>query len=124
MLNDYSYRDDPAKADDSRWVHRPRANRESFARRNDPQTVEGKVYMSLRRLIELRKRLDVFAGDQMKVLEPGNDHVFGYLRSNGKDWIAVLANFGDYEQHLADDQLARIGLRALSPTWSPGKPPL
>ena len=22
-LNDYSYRDDPAKVDDSRWVHRP-----------------------------------------------------------------------------------------------------
>jgi glycosidase len=25
-LNDYTYRDDPAHASDSRWVHRPRAD--------------------------------------------------------------------------------------------------
>jgi len=26
MLNEYSYRDDPAHQQDSRWVHRPKAN--------------------------------------------------------------------------------------------------
>ena len=40
-LNDYAYRDDPAKAHDSRWVHRPFADPARYARRNDPATIEG-----------------------------------------------------------------------------------
>ncbi len=55
-LNDYSYRDDPAKADDSRWVHRPFADWEKYARRTDLATTEGRIYQGLHRLIDLRLR--------------------------------------------------------------------
>ncbi len=41
VLNDYSYVDDPAKAGDSRWVHRPRIDWAQMARRTDPDTIEG-----------------------------------------------------------------------------------
>ncbi|MBI3241893.1 MAG: alpha-glucosidase C-terminal domain-containing protein [Chloroflexi bacterium] len=114
QLNDYSYRDDPAKADDSRWVHRPRANWQNIARRNDPQTVEGKVYMGLRRLIELRQKHEAFAGGGMKVLDTGNDHVFGYSRSGGRGRITALANFSEHEQYLNADQARRLGLEKTS----------
>ena len=33
VLNDYDYRDDPAKAHDSRWVHRPTTDWEMMERR-------------------------------------------------------------------------------------------
>ncbi len=49
QLNDYSYYDDPAKADDSRWVHRPfmkwdKADRSAAM----PTTIEGRLYQRLR----------------------------------------------------------------------------
>ena len=39
-LNDISYLEDPAKANDSRWAHRPRINWEKAELRNKPGTVE------------------------------------------------------------------------------------
>ncbi|MEP6894191.1 MAG: alpha-amylase family protein, partial [Chloroflexota bacterium] len=38
-LNDYTYRDDPAHERDSRWVHRPRADWEKYAKRNDSNSI-------------------------------------------------------------------------------------
>ncbi|MCS6846124.1 MAG: alpha-amylase family protein, partial [Anaerolineae bacterium] len=55
MLNDYGYRDDPAKAGDSRWVHRPRMDWTAAARRHDPSTIQGRIFGGLKRLIALRK---------------------------------------------------------------------
>ena len=61
-LNDYSYRDDPAKSGDSRWVHRPFANWEKIDRRNVPHALEAEVYGGLQRLIAVRKEFEAFAG--------------------------------------------------------------
>ncbi len=80
-LNDYQYRNDPAKAGDSRWVHRPYADWSRYARRTDPETVEGKIYQQLRQLIEIRKANPVFAGGgAVDVVGMANHHVFGFTR--------------------------------------------
>ncbi len=79
-LNDYSYRQDPAKAGDSRWVHRPFADEASQARRADPAKIEGRIYQHLRQLVEIRKANPVFAAGQTLVTNTGNSHVFGYTR--------------------------------------------
>ena len=91
-LNDYGYRDDPAKAGDSRWVHRPFADWEKIARRNEPDTLEAEVYGGLRHLIAVRKETPAFAGGDMSVVDAGNPHVFGYVRQNDGGRILVLAN--------------------------------
>ena len=46
-LNDYSFRADPAKAHDSRWVHRPTADAARYARRSQPGTIEERIYSGL-----------------------------------------------------------------------------
>ncbi len=97
-LNDYSYRADPAKADDSRWVHRPRADADRYAQRTDPTTVPGRLYQGLRRMIELRRSCPALAGGVMEVLNTGNDHVFGYARRHDGAWLVVLANFSEHRQ--------------------------
>jgi amylosucrase len=74
-LNDYSYQTDPAKASDSRWVHRPAADAQAYAQRSDPGSVPGSVYQGLRRLIELRKSNPAFAGSEMEVMELDNANV-------------------------------------------------
>src|SRR5262249_13380494 len=54
-MNDYSYEQEPGKADDNRWVHRPRMDWQRAARRGDPTTVEGRVFHRLSHLIQTRK---------------------------------------------------------------------
>ena len=42
-LNDFAYLNDPGKAGDSRWVHRPPRHAERYAQRHDPATDAGRV---------------------------------------------------------------------------------
>jgi amylosucrase len=113
-LNDYGYRNEPAKADDSRWVHRPATDWERAERRHDPLTVESRIFQDLRHLISLRKTHSVFAGNQMDVVDVGNDHVFGFVRTsvdgaNGER-LLVLANFTETVQSIQANELRVYGL--------------
>ncbi|MFN3491412.1 MAG: amylosucrase, partial [Anaerolineales bacterium] len=66
-LNDYSYLQNPAHAYDSRWVHRPQADWEKYKKRKDSNTIEGRVFQGLRKLIELRKKHTAFAGGNLEI---------------------------------------------------------
>ena len=97
-LNDYSYRDDPDHARDSRWVHRPYADWEKYARRNDPNSVEGRVYRGLQELIRLRKENDAFSAGMLEVIPTGNEHVLGFMRMHGGSRAVIFANFSEQPQ--------------------------
>src|SRR3954464_1997425 len=53
--NDDAYRDDPARADDNPWMHRPPMDWAAAGRRHDAATVEGRLFGGLRRLVEARR---------------------------------------------------------------------
>src|SRR3954464_13792216 len=55
LPNDLSYRDDPSRADDNRWMHRPYMDWERAERRHDPSTVEGRLFGGLQRLVAARR---------------------------------------------------------------------
>jgi amylosucrase len=93
-LNDYSFRDNPAYKNDSRWVHRPKADWERHAHRDDLSTTEGRVYQGLQNLIKLRKENEVFSCGQLRVIQTENEHVLGYMRQN----TLILANFSEAQQ--------------------------
>jgi len=97
-LNDYTYRDDPAHERDSRWVHRPRADWEKYAKRNDPNSIEGRVYQGLKMLIELRKRLPAFAGGELEIIQTENEHVLGFTRTHAGKCAMIFANFSENPQ--------------------------
>jgi glycosidase len=99
-LNDYSYRDDPGKTRDSRWVHRPIADWDKYERRRDPKTIEGQVYAGLQTLIALRQQQEVFSGGELKVIETGNPHVLGVMRIHAGKRAYIFANFSEREQHI------------------------
>jgi amylosucrase len=110
-LNDYSYVDDPAKAGDSRWVHRPATDWARMERRHDPATLEGRIYARLRHLIQVRKATRAFAGNQMQVINVGSDHIFGYVRTGPEGQRAVvLANFTERPQSLHPNEVRLYGL--------------
>ena len=101
QLNDYSYYDDPAKAADSRWVHRPFMKWDKADRRGDTPAIEGRLYQRLHQLIELRQQCAALANGDMEVIDTGSAHVFGFVRSRGGERVAVLTNFTEQPQTIA-----------------------
>ncbi len=111
--NDYSFRDDPVKAGDSRWVHRPQIHADRLARRSDHASVEGRIYTRLQHLIKARAQTAAFAGSAMQVLPLENDHIFGYVRTHAgaeAGRVVVLANFSEASQPVRANELRLYGL--------------
>lgn len=109
-LNDYSYRLDPAKAGDSRWVHRPPIEWTKVEQRHDPHRIEGQIYSRLRQLIAARKSHPGFAGNQMEVINVGSDHVFAFVRTHEQQRVVILANFTEREQQISANEIRLYGL--------------
>lgn len=110
QLNDYTYRADPTKANDSRWVHRPAADWQQFARRNAPNTPEGRIYQNLQRIIALRKAHPAFSGNALQVIHTENPHVLGYVRQTQQERLLIFANFSEHSQTLPANLLRLYGL--------------
>jgi hypothetical protein len=121
-LNDYSYRKNPAKARDSRWVHRFFFSEEKNAHRLDNHTIEGKIYTGLQRLIMLRKNTPALSGQDFQIFDTGNPHVFGYSRSHNGDQVIILANFSEQPCTLPTNLLRLYGLSYNSIDFLSGEP--
>jgi amylosucrase len=110
LLNDASYLDDPHRADDNRWMHRPVMDWEAAARRHDPSCVEGRLWSGLQRLIAARRATRAI--HVQGVTEPlwtGNDHVFGLCRAQAGESLLVVANFTADPQAMSLDVVRSRG---------------
>lgn len=111
-LNDYSYQQDPNKFDDSRWVHRPKTDWERLEKRHDPDSIEGRVFQPLLRLIKIRQGRPVFGGNKTQIIDTGTPHVFGYIHWRFFQGLLVLANFSEHEQPLEMARFRIYGIKA------------
>jgi len=98
QLNDYTYRDDPDKVADSRYLHRGKFNWDDAQKRNMRSTREGRIYASIRALERIRNSKRVFANDAdtwLVELDCGyNDHsVLGIGRYLNGEKILAFFNF-------------------------------
>jgi len=98
MLNDYDYQQDPDKADDSRWVHRPKADVQRYAKRDQPDTIPGRTYKGITKLVHLRKHNPILSSGKTEFIYTGNPHVFGFLRKIGDKQVLFINNFSDDPQ--------------------------
>lgn len=117
QLNDYSYLNDEAKMDDSRWVNRPSYPESRYAERNDPDTIPGKIYAGIRRLIKLRKSTEELAGGRAIGFFSGNPAILGYQRPGINATILCLCNFSDYPQWVGRDRFMGCPVEAKD-LWS------
>jgi amylosucrase len=103
-LNDDSYRSDPHKKGDTRWVHRPSVDWDNAERRNMPGTIEYELFSALKRMIAVRKEINVFADfNNRELIEVENPHLFVFGRYNlqkSSERVLVVANFSNKPQHL------------------------
>jgi len=99
QLNDYTYHDDPLKADDSRYIHRGHLNWDHVAMRHDTNTRQGKLYEAIMKLVDIRSSHEVFESDaDCWIVEAYNDHILGIGRYYGNEKLIALFNFSDDEQ--------------------------
>ncbi|QDV50654.1 alpha-amylase family glycosyl hydrolase [Gimesia fumaroli] len=115
MLNDYDFVKDPAKAGDSRWIHRPKMQWEYLDELDDHIGTENgsirkKIYRSTQKLIALRKSLPALAGQDMELIATANDHILGYVRLHDGNRLIVLANFSEETQEIDGNKLRTAGL--------------
>ena len=98
-LNNYDYANDADKANDNRWLHRPRYDWQRAERRHQRGSVEQRIFDGLKRMIAVRKSLAAMADfNNRELIDVGNPHLFVFTRNN--PWIPlesalVVANFND-----------------------------
>jgi amylosucrase len=115
MLNDYDFVKDPAKAGDTRWVHRPKMKWEFLADLDDHiasgnHSIRSRLFRSLQKMIRLRRSLPAFKGQAMELTRTENEHVLGYARISDGHRMIVLANFSDEPQIINGNILRTSGM--------------
>ena len=101
MLNDKSYKNDPAKADDNRWIHRPKMDWELAKSAANGEGVAGRVYEGIRKLIEARKSLDSIHASVTAETEARNDGAILLIRRNyAAGLLTEIYNLTEKTQYL------------------------
>ncbi len=111
MLNDYDYERDADKVGDTRWLHRAAFDWARSEERREPDTLPGRIYQGLLRLIQIRQQNPALDRAETEIVESGNEHVFAYFRTNGDYSVLVLANFSATPQPIEGRRLRLLGLR-------------
>lgn len=109
-MNDYDFIKDPAKAGDTRWVHRPKMKWDYLDELKKDESVQKRIFSSIVRMIGLRKQRPAFAGLTMSLASLQNPHVLGFVRANGGGRVLCLANFSETDQVLDGNLVRTAGM--------------
>ena len=99
QVNDYSYKEDPAKCADSRYIHRSKLQWELAENKNNPTTVQGSIFQTLDRLEKIRGQEITFDKDaDVYTYDVHDDSVLCILREyKGRRFFGIF-NFSDQEK--------------------------
>ena len=99
QVNDYTYKENPNKAEDSRYIHRGAMNWDLARNIVDPDTVEGKVFAKLDQLEKIRKTEKVFVSyADTWTLETWEAGVLSIGRYYDGDKLIGVFNFSEYDK--------------------------
>lgn len=119
MLNDYDFVEDPAKAGDTRWVHRPKMrwefldDLEETLDENDRlqnRSIRRRIFRSLQQMIAARRAMPALGGNEMSLFSTGNPHALGFIRQLDGSRAAILANFQESQQSIDGNRLRTAGM--------------
>ncbi len=103
-LNDDSYLQDENKANDTRWIHRPKIDWKKADQRHEHGTIDQRIFSGIQKQIAVRKTIPAFADfNNRELFEVENEHLFAFVRNNPereKEEVLVVANFDSKPQHL------------------------
>ena len=99
QVNDYSYKEDWKKAEDSRYIHRGKLSWENAAKIDDPDTVEGKMFQRLSQLEKIRKEEKAFVSyADAWTMDTWDESTLAIGRYYDGDKIIGVFNFSEYDR--------------------------
>lgn len=103
-LNNDSYLQDENKMHDNRWVHRPTLDWQVLALRNEPGTVQQRLFSQIKQLIAIRKEIAAFADlNNRELISLDNPHLFAFHRfvqTGMHASVVIVANFDTVAQRV------------------------
>lgn len=99
MINDYSYKEDPNKADDSRYIHRGAMRWDLIPNIDDSETVESRIFNGLSELEKIRKSEKAFMSNaDMWTVETYDPAVLCIGRYYDGDVVVGVFNFSEADK--------------------------
>lgn len=99
QLNDYTYKEDPDKAADSRYIHRGAMNWKLAANIQDTNTVQGRIFQGLKQLELIRKAEKVFVSNaDTWTIETNDQSVLCIGRCFDNETLIGVFNFSEYDK--------------------------
>lgn len=99
QVNDYSYKENPDKWEDSRYIHRGVFNWENAEKCKDNATVEGKVFAALDKLETIRRKEKIFnSGADVYTYDVKDDSILGIVRMIDGERFIGLFNFSHQDK--------------------------
>jgi len=111
LLSDADYARDPAHADDSRWVHRPRMDWARAERRHQAGTIEARIYNGIAHIVRTRSALPhLHASIDTDIIDTGHARIFTCERQHPLGPFLGLYNMTEERQYLSLAVLQRAGI--------------
>ena len=99
QVNDYTYKDDPEKATDSRYLHRGDFDWKLAESRHDPATVQGKLFPALDKLEHIRSSHSVFNSNvPLRTIDTWDTSVLAFVRENEEEKFIGIYNFSENDK--------------------------
>ena len=99
QLNDYSYKENPDRADDSRYIHRGKFQWKLAEKRKNIQSVQGEIFQALDKMESIRKRESVFESlANVYTYDVHNDSILCIMREKDGETFFGIFNFSDQEE--------------------------
>ena len=96
QVNDYSYREDPERAEDSRYIHRGAFPWELVERIDDPESVQHRIFDGLAELEDIRRQEQVFGADaEVWTKDYSDASILWIVRRAGDETLHAVFNFSD-----------------------------
>ena len=96
QINDYSYKENEKKREDSRYVHRGSFNWKSAEKRNNHGTIESEIFHTLNRMEKIRDHEETFKPEATVMTQETNDkEVLCIIRKQNGETLIGVFNFSD-----------------------------
>lgn len=99
QLNDYSYKLEPDKAVDSRYLHRGEFDWNLAENRKIDYTVQGKLFPALNKLEHIRAAHSVFLNNaSLRTIDTWDSSILALVRENEEEKFIGIYNFSEYDK--------------------------
>ena len=99
QVNDYSYKKDPDKCVDSRYIHRGAFRWDLTENCQNPDTVQGKIFQTLSKLEHIRKNNTIFdASANVYTYDVHDNAILGIMRVKDDETFYSFYNFSDQDK--------------------------